>query len=155
MKKLLVLVLLIAAAAYFYREQSRPPIETRTSYAEARYKLKFESRDFDMVLIGERPDRASCVPESVIKEFQNACDADSFCTTSSFECKLAIAPRYQKMLDKMPAATHFVHLQFLTDQRRAAVLIWGLTADESLAACQTFAAKFKNELGAKVAVQCI
>jgi hypothetical protein len=105
---------------------------------ELRMKLQAGSRDFEMVAVGDRPLVKECEGGLTHFELSKFCTPANHCTLQPLQCEHEVAPRYQHMLDQQPASLHYVHLSGDTPEgaRRAVVVGWGMTEDESSQVCK-------------------
>jgi hypothetical protein len=117
-------------------------------YIEVRMLLKGPQREIEMVAIEERPPLADC-DSDVSARIAKLCPAKVNCEIKSRECTTSVEPRYLKMLDQKPASVHYAHMQIDPDSaspRRAIVLGWGMTEQESLAVCGSIKASANKNI---------
>lgn len=105
---------------------------------ELRMKIQAGSRDFEMVALGDRPLEKECAGGLSHFELSRFCTAANHCSLQPLQCEHEIAPRYQRMLDAQPASLHYVRFSGDTPEgpRRAVVVGWGMTEEESALVCK-------------------
>jgi hypothetical protein len=126
-------------------------------YMEVRMLMQSEQREIELVAIEERPPAGDCEKGVAGARLLGLCPAGSqlSCKIKSLECSHEIEPRYRRMLEGQPASVHYAHVQVdggAGAPRRAVMLGWGMTEQESQMLCsavQTSAGKSKR-LGGKV-----
>jgi len=127
-------------------------------YMEVRMLMQGEQREVELVAIEERPPAGDCEKGVTGARLLGLCPAGSqlSCKIKSLERSREIEPRYRRMLEGQPASVHYAHVQVdgggTAAPRRAVMLGWGMTEQESQMLCsavQTSASK-NNRLGGKV-----
>lgn len=121
-------------------------------YVEVRMVMKSGQREIELVAVEERPDASDCDKPETATRLKSLCPTgrDISCTLKSLECVREVEPRYRKMLDQQPVSVHYAHLvadRGAAGPRRAVLLGWGMTEQESQLLCsaiQASAAKKTN-----------
>lgn len=111
-------------------------------YLELRMLMNTGQREIELVAVEEKPYTADCEKRDAGSRIAALCPGGGKkgigCSLKSLECSSQIEPRYQKMLDGLPVSTHYARVE-TNDRggtpRRAVVLGWGMTEEESLQLC--------------------
>lgn len=114
-------------------------------YLETRMLMKIEQREIELVAIEEHPFAEDCDRQAMGNRVPVLCPAakNVSCTLKTLECSGQVEPRYQKMLQGQPVSTHYARIEVAdrgATPRRAVVLGWGMTEDESLILCNAIRA---------------
>jgi len=126
-------------------------------YMEVRMLMQSGEREIELVAVEERPPAGDCEKGAAGARLLGLCPAGSqfSCKIKSLDCSREVEPRYHRMLESQPASVHYAHVQVDSGPgapRRAVMLGWGMTEQESQMLCgavQMSAAK-NNKLGGKV-----
>lgn len=130
-------------------------------YLELRMLMKTEQREIELVAVEEKPFVADCETQDAGSRITALCPGGGKkgvgCSLKSLECSAQIEPRYQKMLDGQPVSTHYARVETNdrgSTPRRAVVLGWGMTEDESLQLCNAIRASAGKKISGGT-VSCI
>jgi hypothetical protein len=166
MGRVVVVILLLLGLAG-YKLASRSPTgpasqlagkEVYEGYVEVRVLMQAEQREIELVAIEERPAASDCENRVAGNRVAAMCPSKGknknvSCTLKSLECSREVEPRYRKMLDQQPVSTHYAHMQIedgSAKPRRAVVLGWGMTEDESLFLCNAIRESASKKTGGTV-----
>jgi len=158
----LIVLGLIIMAAQKYRTQhgsatlgaGRPVYE---GFWEMRLKIQAGSRDFEFVAVGDKPLQEECDGGEAKLGLAKFCTAANHCTKQAFQCEHEAQPRYVRMLDQQPASLHYLHYNVETPEgpRRAVLVGWGMTEEESQQVCQHLTADPGMKLEGMKKITCI
>ena len=164
MWKVIVAVLVLGFVAYRFadRPTASGPAAAGTGavyegYVEVRMVMQSGQREIELVAVEERPDASDCEKPDTATRLKSLCPSgrDISCSLKSLECVRDVEPRYRKMLDQQPASVHYAHLQVdgAAGPRRAVLLGWGMTEQESQLLCGAVQASAAKNM--KGTVTCI
>jgi len=159
MWKVIVAVLVLGFVAYRFAGPSgtdaAAPDGLYDGYAEIRLVMRNEQREIEMVAIEERPNASDCNKPDAGARLTALCPQGHglSCTLKSMQCVREIEPRYRKMLEQQPVSVHYAHLQAdggAAGPKRAVLLGWGMTEQESQALCRAVQAQAARDAKGKV-----
>lgn len=160
MGRILAILLVIAVGAiYVYKNKLDRPIRPDQAadivFLESRLKMTLKDRSVQLVVIGRGPKSLGCIEGPINSHVQDMCKGkDISCIATGVECKKDVDRRYQHMLDKQKASTHYVHMENKNKAAAGIVLFWGLTEKESKTICDYLAQRFRSRPG-PVETNCI
>ncbi|WP_257387650.1 hypothetical protein [Tahibacter caeni] len=160
---LVVLVLTFAAYRIIGGGAGKPgdaPVADAVNYdgyMEVRMLMQGDQREIELVAVEERPPAGDCEKGATGTKLLGLCPAGSklSCRIKNLECSRDVEPRYHRMLDGQAASVHYAHVQVDSGPgapRRAVLLGWGMTEQESQMLCGAVqaSANKNNKLGGKV-----
>ncbi|UXI70198.1 hypothetical protein [Tahibacter amnicola] len=113
--------------------------QAQYKYAEARIAISANGREMEMVAVGEGPTDAECTGKQGTNVIKGICAGRGpSCKVVSFDCTNTLEQRYVNMLARKPMNVPYTHIVVPANGREnnAAIVGWGLTADESLMLCR-------------------
>lgn len=136
-----VVVIVILAAIGKFARHDKPKAAAEPpgpAYGEARVKMVAGNRDIEMVVVGEKPTKSDCDPNSGTYKLPPVCSSGQItCKLTKVECSDTLGDRYLNMLAKKQTGVHYVHYVRKQGEveRKYAMVAWGLTAEESQSIC--------------------
>ncbi|MFY8273135.1 hypothetical protein AAEU32_03280 [Pseudoalteromonas sp. SSDWG2] len=155
MKQIIALLFIGIAVFYLYEFKGAPSHHDREMvYAKALVKYKIASREIELIAVAHNYKDAQC-DENLVKEALQHCVADQYCSQATFTCQETIESRYQDLLEEQPARTRYVHLTGKNDDRKGAIIVWGLTDSEARVVCDRIRAGVARDKKLDVTTKCI
>jgi len=160
MERILVILLVIAVGAvYVYNNKLdrtiSPDQAADVVFLESRLKMTLKDRSIQLVVIGRGTKNLGCIESPINSHVQDMCkDKDVSCVATGVKCKKDVDNRYQRMLDKQKASTHYVHMENKNKSAAGVVLFWGLTDRESKTICDYLTQRLRSKPG-PVETNCI
>lgn len=164
MWKVMVAVLVLGFIAYRFadRPAANGPAAVGAGavyegFVEVRMLMQSGQREIELVAVEERPDARDCEKPETATRLKSLCPTGRgiSCSVKSLECVRDVEPRYRKMLEQQPVSVHYAHLQVdgAAGPRRAVLLGWGMTEQESQLLCSAVQASAAKSM--KGTVTCI
>jgi hypothetical protein len=151
--KFLIILIVLGTGAYLvhnHREAQNPATIESPVYAELRMDARIQGREFNLVLFGEMASQEDC-QQRADRTWNKLIDGCKDCTMSLTSCSAQLEPRYRRLFDN--ARIHSTYLSFTRGsrfERNGRMVVYGLTADEGDAVCESIMADFQTRYEGKV-----
>jgi len=154
MKKLFLIAVVTSIAWYTYsRHHQRGAVTgeiTTPVFAEYRVTAHIAGRDIEMALFGKMASSDDCHQRAdvVWSKVLNNCKE---CTSSNFECRDTLEPRYLKLFQDVPI--HSTYLSFKSGspfERDGRMVTYGLTSDEGDKLCEMMKPVFQSKYSGSI-----
>jgi len=154
-KKLLLLIVIASVAYFGYRhyQQGEGAISgeiTTPVFAEYRVTAHIAGRDIEMALFGKMASNDDCHRRADVV-WNKVLDNCKECTSSNFQCRDTLEPRYLKLFDDV--AIHSTYISFHHGspfERDGRMVTYGLTSDEGDKLCEMMKPMFKEKYSGTV-----
>jgi hypothetical protein len=155
MKAVLALIVLGVLGYFgFQKYQESAPVEIDDPvFAEMRVDIKVPGRELNFVLYGKMASELECRTRAAIV-WGKAMAGCKECSLATATCSKELAPRYAKLFDNQPIrSTYMSFTRGAQDERDGRMVIYGLTADEGDAICDTVRKQAQTQYEGKI--ECI